>query len=470
MHKLKFADASFLYAETANAPMNIASLQLLKVPDRLRSGFFDKLTKHLAEHVGRIDFMTRKLVDAPFGLDQPIWVTDKHFDLKQHVLRTALPPPGTFHQLERLISQLHERPLDRRAPLWQFHLIEGLEDGRFALYTKYHHACIDGMAGQQVIEALYADTPNGKPKLRLPVREPEPTPPLGTQWFDAMINATAQPILNLTRMAQTMRVSQAVAETLRDPARAGAYAQSVPPTPFNVTVSQYRNVAFGTLPLQSLRKLAKESRASINDVFLCVCAGGLRLYLDRKDQLPEAPLIASVPVSLRRPGDTGMDNRVSMLLSSLASDIDEPLARLDAIRQSSMAGKRLIAQTAQLPVMDVHMPGMPIVAASLAQFAETMRVAESSRPVANIVISNVPGPRVQKYLCGAEMTTHYPVSIPSNGMALNITVQSYMDRMDFSITACLEAVPDAGVLRDDMLSAWQELLHAATPSESQVAA
>lgn len=194
---------------------------------------------------------------------------------------------------------------------------------------------------------------------------------------------------------------------------------------------------------------------------MAICAGGLRRYLMRKSHLPERPLIASVPVSMRKPDDVDMDNRVSALLTSLASDIVDPIERLAAIHDSAQAGKKVVGKMAELPNVDPHVPGMPVAAATFAQFAENMHLADASAPAANVIISNVPGPRSEKYLCGARMTTHYPVSIAANGVAVNITVQSYVDRMDFSITACLEAMPDTADLSGDMLDAWQELQEAA---------
>ena len=457
MRKLKFADATFLYAETNHAPMNIASVQLLDIPESLRDNYFPSLLEYLRDNIYKIGFMTRKLIDTPFAMDQPIWVTDSNFDIERHVHRITLPAPGTFRQLEQLVGKLHERPLDRRFPLWQFYLIEGLKGGRCAWYTKYHHACIDGMAGQQIIDVLFSDDPLGKPDFERPVASPETVPPLASQWFDAIVNATFEPFLNMLSLPATMRVSQSIGESLSDPASAGIYGQPAPKTPFNVTVSQYRNVAFGTIPLSRVRLLGKQCSASINDIFLAVCSGGLRRYLLRKGLLPEQTLIASVPVSLRKPGDVGMDNRVSMLLASLASDIEDPLQRLNAIRESTAISKRMVVKMSEMPASDPHIPGMPMIAATLAQFAENMRLADTVAPIANVVISNVPGPRTEKYLCGAKMLTHYPVSIAANGSALNITVQSYLDRMDFSITACLEAVPDADDLCMDMLASWREL-------------
>lgn len=237
--------------------MNIGSVQLLEVPSELEENYFENLVEHLQRNVTKIGFMTRKLIDTPFGLDQPIWVTDDNFDIRQHLHLTRLPTPGSFKQLEQLIGKLHEKQLDRKYPLWQFHLIQGLETGQSVWYTKYHHACIDGMAGQQIIDVLFTDEPSGKPSLDPPPAPLAATPPLATQWYEAMLNAATTPVLNFLKMPETMRVSQNISEFLSDPERAGAYGQQAPRTPLNVTVSRYRSVAFGSLSLSSVRAVGK---------------------------------------------------------------------------------------------------------------------------------------------------------------------------------------------------------------------
>jgi WS/DGAT/MGAT family acyltransferase len=245
----------------------------------------------------------------------------------------------------------------------------------------------------------------------------------------------------------------------------GAFADSAPRTPFNVAVGPYRAFATGTLPLPAVRKLAKSLSASVNDVVLAVSASGLRRYLLRRDELPDRSLLVGVPVSLREPGDASMRNQVTMLIASLATDLEDPLARLEAIRRSARTGKEVLLETRALRVDDVHVPGLPLVMAGMAQAAERLRIADFVGGPFNLVISNVMGPNRPKYLFGARMLTHYPVSIPAHSAALNLTVQSYCDRIDLGVTACLDAVPDAHVLRDDVLAGWAELCRAAGYAE-----
>jgi len=456
VQKLGIVDASFLYFERDGALMNIASVQRFVKPreDLDMPEFHGQLKRYLAARVHGVDFMTRRLQWTPFDLDQPAWATDPSFDIARHVLRTRLSPPGSDRQLEALIARLHERPLDRGRPLWEMHLIDGLQDGTFALYSKYHHAAVDGVAAQQIMNVLYGDTPDRNP-LPAPATQTDAVS-RGQLLFDALLNLAMQPVEQFAAMSERLASLARVNARLRD-GTAGAASLRAPHTPFNVRVSDYRAFASASLPLAEMRALGKRVGASANDVLLAVCAEGLRRYLQRSSQLPDAPLIAGVPVSVRAASDHSFRNKVSMLRASLETQIDDPLDRLKAIAESTRAGKALLADARGLLPDDVHIPGL----ASFLQYAN--RVAgrlpwsEMVEPACNVLISNVPGPRKTKYLLGAEMLSHHPVSIAADGSALNITVQSYCGRLDLGITACLEAVPDVEDMRDDILAGWTAL-------------
>jgi WS/DGAT/MGAT family acyltransferase len=477
MHKLGVLDASFLYAETKSTPMNIASLQLLELPPGTEvPEYFEALKRFLAGRVRQIPVMTRKLKPTPFTLDQPVWVPAPDFDINDHVVRLVLPAPGGQRQLEAMIGRLHEKPLDRQQPLWAFYLIDGLgvglaPSGRgrrvVGWYCKYHHACIDGMAGQAIIDMLFSDSPDTLPAPR-PLPEVEPEPGFFDLIFDAVRTAMAQSVAAGEHLSERLGALAALAQrSLDGGARLGGFAQRAPRTPFNVSVGPYRSFAMGSLPLPAVRKLAKFLQASVNDVVLAVCADGLRSYLERRDALPDSPLLAGVPVSLRQPGDARQGNQVTMLIASLATDLADPLGRLAAIKSSMRIGKSLLIETRALQIDDFHMPGLPLVVAGMAQMSEQLHVADYVNGVVNVVISNVMGPLRPKYLLGARMLTHYPVSIPAHSAALNLTVQSYVDRIDLGVTACLDAVPDAYQLRDDILSGWQVLQAAVASGELQ---
>jgi len=466
MHKLGILDASFLYAETPSTPMNIASLQLLELPAASGSGYFEALKAFLAARVGLIPFMTRKLKPTPFTLDQPVWIAARDFDIDRHVKRVVVPPPGDLRALEKLVARLHESSFDRRHPLWSFTLIDGLGaslspsvNGRKVVgwYCKYHHACIDGMAGQGIIDVLFSDDPKTPPPPATS-RPDEAEPGFLDLLFDAAKGVVDQSLRGPEQWGAQFRATLSLGRrAFAGQGGLGAFADTAPRTPFNVAVGPYRAFAVCTLPLPTVRKLAKSVHASVNDVVLAVSAAGVRRYLSRRDALPERPLLVGVPVSLRVPGDTRMRNQVTMLTASLATDLEDPVARLEAIKRSARLGKEVLIEARALQIEDLHVPGLPMVMASVARAAERLRLADLVGGAVNLVVSNVMGPMRPKYLFGAKMLTHYPVSIPAHSAALNVTVQSYVDRVDLGVTACLEAVPDAHILRDDIVAGWEEL-------------
>lgn len=469
MNKLGITDASFLHFERDGAPMNIASLQRFAVPyeDFDAAAFFARLKRHVADRVHGVSFMTRRLKWTPFDLDQPVWVTDTEFDIDQHVFRSRLQAPGTDRQLVNLVARLHEQPLDRHRPLWEIHLIDGLADGTFAIYNKYHHAAIDGVAGQQVMNVMYSDTPDAD---SAPVsRSPEESAENAQLVFEALVNLTLQPLEQFTKLGERMRAMARITELLRE-APDDAATAAAPPTPFDARVGPYRGFATTSLPLAQMRMVGKKVGASVNDVLLAVCAGGVREYLLRREALPDAPLLAGIPVSLRGAGDKSYSNRVGMLRSTLATHLEDPVARLEAIARSTRAGKALLSEAKSLIPDDIHMPGLSWLMQGAMTLSDRLRLQRVMTPACNVLVSNVPGPRKTQYLLGARMLTHHPVSIAADGNALNITVQSYEGRLDLGVTTCLDAVPDVEVLRDDLESSWLALREAFVPEALRVAA
>ena len=463
MHKLGITDASFLYMESPSSPMNIGSVQLLDVP--ARAEFFDELKGYLAARVHAIAFMCKRLKSTPLTLDQPVWVADTSFDINNHVSRVKLGAPGSWAQLEAMVARLHEAPLPRNRPLWAFYYIEGLASGQVAWFCKYHHACIDGMAGQGIIDVLFSRSAATDPPLAEPVdQEPEPGAfdlvlDAARSLFDQSFGWTAR--LDDQRKA----VGRLFNRAMRGEAGLGALYGEAPRTPFNRAISRYRAWSAASLPLHEMKAVAKSQGTTLNDVVLAVCAAGLRRYLVRHNVLPVASLRCGVPVSLRAPGDTRMRNQVTMLVATLATDVADPLERLRAIKTSMLLGKKIVADTGALQPSDLHVPGLPALMATASLWAERLRLADYMTPMVNVVISNVRGPARPMYLHGAKMCSHFPVSIPAHTVALNLTVQTYTDRVDLGITACLEAVPDVADLRDDIVEGWRELRASALPVE-----
>ena len=455
MHKLGITDASFLYMESPSSPMNIGSVQLLDVP--ARETFFDELKGYLAARVHAIPFMCKRLKSTPLTLDQPVWVADPEFAIDNHVSRVRLGAPGTWAQLEAMIARLHEAPLPRHRPLWAFYYIEGLASGQVAWFCKYHHACIDGMAGQGIIDILFSKSADvDPPVVQTMDNEPEPGAldlvfDAARAWFDQGFNWTSR--IDAQRKAFARLFNRAI----QGQDGLGALYGAAPRTPFNRAISRYRAWSAASLPLHEMKAVAKLQGATLNDVVMAVCAAGLRRYLVRHRALPDVSLRCGVPVSLRAPGDKTMRNQVTMLVATLATDVADPLERLAAIKASMMLGKKVVADTGALQPEDLHVPGLPAMMATASLWAERLRLADYVTPMVNVVISNVRGPARPMYLHGARMCSHFPVSIPAHTVALNLTVQTYTDRVDLGVTACLEAVPDVIDLRDDIVDGWHEL-------------
>lgn len=471
MYKLGALDAGFLYNETERCPHHIASIQVIEPAPGTDSGqFVAQLKALLLERIHLVPYFTNRLQLVPFGLDHPVWVRDSNFDIDHHVRTVAVPAPGGLAEFEATIAELHATPLDMSRPLWDLWVLTGLEGGRYAYYNRAHHACLDGMAGQAMVETIMDVTPEPR-KV--------PPPPAGffadqsenpiSLLFGALENFARQQTKLPSLWMNQMEAATRLIQRAMDPSKGlGAVAEAAPSTRFNRTIERTRSFAAGELPLAEVKAVAKATGTKINDVFLAVIGGALRRYLDRKGELPSAPMIAGCPVSLRQAGDDATNNQVTMMLVSCATDEADPVSRLLKVARSSAQAKGFTADVAGSYDPDPAIPGLPAMLSAAAQLIDRFNLVnlEGVQFPCNLVVSNVPGPAVQLYSNGAKMLTHYPVSLPVHGQGLNITVQSYLDQMFFAITACAKALPDAASLRDDMLEAFAELQAAMRPIDA----
>ncbi len=463
MSKLGALDGAFLYNETARCPQNIASVQILELPEGVAAeGFVTGLKRLLMERIHLVPHFTRKLQFVPLGLDHPVWVRDADFHIDNHVHTLAVPAPGDRAALERTIARLHESVLDRSRPLWDLWVLTGLEGGRVAIYNRVHHACLDGMSGQAMLEVIMDLGPAPRAVA------PAPEGPLGEARRQTGSQLLAGAVENFLRYQaeqplaalNALDTSAALFRRALDPRKGlGSVLDRAPRTRFNRAVGSNRTYTMGELPLGSVKAIARETRTTVNDVFLAVCGGGLRRYFQRSRELPGRSLMAACPVSLRRAGDQSANNQVALMKVTLATDRADAGERLRQIAESARMAKGLTQDMAAVLDTDVALPGLPAVLGWGSRLMELAGVADLPGlvPPFNLVISNVPGPRVPLYCCGAKVLTHHPVSIPVHGQGVNITVQSYHGTLYFSVTACARALPDAGALRQDMLDAFEEL-------------
>jgi len=366
---------------------------------------------------------------------------------------------------------LHSSALDRSRPLWEIYVIEGLQNGQIGYYNKIHHSGIDGKAGTELANVLYDTTPEPR-VFEPPARRQTGSYQLGiTEMFEAGLRNAATQYAKLAQMwpkaAEVMNDLAGAATRLADRSQGGA--QNVRPAPrtlFNVGITNQRSFAGMQIPLADMKALAKCHGATLNDIVMAVCAGGVRKFLEVRNALPDEPLQAGVPASLREPGDKSMNNQVTMVRISLATDIADPAKRLDAIRNSALESKETLGRVKGIIATDFPMIGSPWIMSGFAMLYGRSNLADRMPPFSNVVISNVPGPQKTLYVAGAKMVSYFPVSIPYHGNALNITVQSYAGSMDFGLTACRRAMPQSELyaLIKDMKAAYAEL-EALPPSE-----
>jgi WS/DGAT/MGAT family acyltransferase len=464
-------DASFLYMETPQTPMHVAGLSIIELPPGYKGSFYDTYKAHIAGRLHLFPVLLKKIVQVPWDIDHPLWVDDDEIDLDYHIRHLGLPQPGTMKQLEELVGRLHSNFLDRSRPLWEFYVIDGLADRRLAIYTKIHHAAVDGGAGMVLTNMMYDTTP--KP------RQIEPPPP------KAVTSKAAPDALGLLGAAYKNMLSQHVSALRKIPDVLKAIASvaapvissasrleikglpnlTAPKTMLNTSITSQRSFAARSLSLADAKAIGKQTETKLNDVVMAICAGALRRYLLEKHGLPKEPLIAMVPVSLREAGNTEIKNQVSGMLCSLATDVADPLERLKAIHASSVEAKEFSGKIKDVTPRDFSIFGAPIVLHGAMDLYGRSGLADRLPPSANVVVSNVPGPQAPLYLAGARLLTLYPVSIPTHGVALNLTVQSYCGALDFGLTACRRTVPElpklAGYLEESLLELYEAVIGAA---------
>jgi len=444
--------------------MHVGGLHLLDLPQEQHAGFADILKRHIADRMHLAGVFSKKLAPMPFDIANPVWIDDDDVDLDYHIRQIALPRPGTRTQLEAYVGRLHSSLLDRSRPLWEFYLLTGLDSGQLGFYTKIHHAALDGQGAMVLAQALLDLTPVPRKVDPPPEHERTPYQPAVAALLKAALRDTVSQTWRLARGIPTgVRVAASVLTPSRDPDRAGLLARfsPAPRTPLNVSITNQRAFATATMSVKEALEVSKAFGATLNDVILAIVSGALRRYLDEHGALPARSLVAAVPVSLREDGDQKLNNQVSMMLVKLASEENDLAARMKAIVKASGRMKQTAANLKSVLPTEFPSLGLPWLMSALVALYGRARLADSLPPVANVVVSNVPGPRTALYLAGARLATNYPVSIVTHGLALNVTVQSYNGALDFGIIACRRAVPDVHLFATCMTAAHEELLAAA---------
>ncbi|WP_375499152.1 wax ester/triacylglycerol synthase family O-acyltransferase [uncultured Jatrophihabitans sp.] len=430
----------FLMAETRENPMHVASLQLFQPPE----GSTALDVRAQFEQAIELDQVAPLFQKRPkrslTSLGQWGWAPDDAFDLEHHVRRSALPQPGKIRDLLVLCSRLHSTLLDRHRPLWEMHLIEGLEDGRYAIYFKVHHSLLDGVSAMRMISKTLSTDPDERDMP--PPWAPHERSSRSSSQHHRTPAATAAAVLS-----DIAGLAPALARTARNALRdeAGAVSLSAPRSMFNVGITGARRFAGQSWPMERIKSVGKASEATVNDVVLAMCSGALRRYMADLDQLPEQSLIAMVPVSLHRPDSSGSPdgggNAVGAVMCRLGTDLSDPAERLATVHSSMTEGKAALGSMSQTQILAMSALGI-----SPLGLWPALRLTERVRPPFNVIISNVPGPTEPLYWNGARLDGLYPLSIPLDGQGLNITCTTYSDEIAFGLTGCRRTVPHLQVM------------------------
>lgn len=462
MQRLSGLDASFLYLETPTMHMHVALVAVLD-PKSMPGGYdYDRLALYIDRGVRTQPQLQRRLVEVPLKIDHPVWLDEPNFDTLHHIRRVTCPAPGAADELAALVGRIMSTPLDRGKPLWEAWVIEGLEGGRVALVAKVHHAITDGVAGAQILAAMFSGSPEAPPREPVAANEgDEPVPSEVDLLRDALAARIARPKEIVRMFKRTSNAVKELYERRKEPEhQANVSVFDSPRTRWNGPLSAQRSVAFARVPVAEVKAIRKAFGASANEVVLAICAGALRSYLEARGELPLAPLIAACPIATRARGQTG--NRVSAMVTSLATNLESPAERLRTIRAVTRNAKQehdalggdLIRSWAELMT-----PGLVTTAAKL---YTKYRLSELHRPIFNLMISNVPGPRVPIYLAGAQLEAAYPLGPISEGAGLNVTVMTYTTHVDFGFITSPALVDDIEQLAALVPEATVELMRAAS--------
>lgn len=471
MRQLSGLDATFLYLETPEMPMHVGAMHLLELPAGHRGRYVNDLRRHIAARLPATPVLRRRLWWMPLNLANPAWV-DAEPDLSEHIVEIRLPSGSARRAdartlMEEQVSLLHPVLLDRHRPLWKMHVIEGLPRSaagrkQVGLVTQLHHAAVDGQAAVALANVLFDLTPEPRD---IEIRPSRRTRTFRLDMVEMLRGALSHEAVQVARIVRDLPATlgtvagtaKSVLSTKNLLGQGSGNVTLAPATPMNATVTPARAFAAASVPLAELKALARAHGATLNDGVLMLCSSALRAYLQQRGALPRKSLVAAVPISLREAGDTRADNQASMSLVSLGTHLADPAKRLAHIRAATGAMKSTMGRMKSILPTDFPSIGVPWLIEAAASLYGKAKAAERLPQVANVVISNVPGPQVPLYLAGARVRSNHPTSIVVHGLALNITVQSFDAAMDFGLMADAAALPDVRALAQAVDAALDEL-------------
>jgi diacylglycerol O-acyltransferase / wax synthase len=461
--RLSGLDASFLYMETPTLHMHVAMAAVFD-PSTVPGGYsFRRVRQLISDRIPLAPVFQRRLVEVPMRLGHPVWVDDPDFDIDNHLRRAALPAPGGMRELGDFAADVISRQLHRDRPLWEMWIVEGVEDGKIALVTKMHHSTIDGVSGAELLGVLFDLEPIPPEAGPLTGRQLDSRIPSGLELVSqAMVAGLAAPFDVGRMVLRTTHNLFDVRRIRRGADAKGGLPLTAPRTSINVAVHARRRVAFAAASLADAKKLKNEVGTTVNDVVLAMVTGALRTYLLAGDELPEIPLVSVVPVSVTPDvAELKGSNKVSSMFVQLPTQLDDPIERLRAIHEGTKGAKEEHKALGATMLQNWAEHASPNVFAVAARLYTGMKLADRHRPVANLVVSNVPGPDFPLYLGGSQMLGMFPLGPVMDGMGLNITIMSYMGVLYWGLASDARAVPRLWDIAAAIPHALTELMQAA---------
>ncbi|MEB3981732.1 wax ester/triacylglycerol synthase family O-acyltransferase [Mycobacterium sp. 663a-19] len=454
MERLSGLDAFFLYLETPTQPLNVCCVLELDTSTMPGGYTYGRYRAALAQCVNAVPEFRMRLADTQLNLDHPVWVDDENFQLRHHLHRVGVPAPGGRRELAEICGYIAGLPLNRDRPLWEMWVLEGgARGGTLAVLLKVHHAVVDGVAGANLLAQLCSLEP-GAPAPRAAARGAGGGNPLQIA-ASGLMGFAMRPLRLATVLPATMLTLARTALRARD-GRTMAAPFSAPPTPFNGTVSAYRNIAYTQLDMRDVKRVKDRFGVTVNDVVVAMCSGVLRRFLLERGELPADPLIATVPVSVRGKSGRPGRNQTTWMFCRLETQIGDPAERIRKIAAGNAAAKDHTAALGANLLHDWTQFGNPTM------FGTAMRILPripiSHGPVYNLILSNVPGPQAQLYFLGCKLDAMYPLGPILGGAGLNITVMSLNGALGVGIIACSELLPDLWGIADAFPDALKELL------------
>jgi WS/DGAT/MGAT family acyltransferase len=476
MERLTGLDAAFLYLENPTNHMHVAMTMVLD-PSSVPGGYtFENLKQFIANRVHLVPPFTRRLVEVPLNLAHPVWVEDPDFDIDFHIRRIGCPAPGGRRELGEMAGQIASTPIDRSRPLWELWVIEGLKQDRIGVVTKVHHAAIDGSSGADLMVHLFDLEPAPADPPQLTERPSEHIPNEFEMLGHAAVSRFRKLVALPKLLGDTVGAVNRVAAGRRDPdKKVGAAPLTAPRTSWNGSLSPMRSVGFARVTLDEVKALKDAFGCTVNDVVLGLCAGTLRSYMLAHEDVPDTPLVAACPVSVRGGDDSAPGNKVSAMFATLDTQLEDPAERIRAIQACTVGAKEEHKAVGADMLQNWAEYAAPNTFNLASRLYSSWGLADSHRPIHNVIISNVPGPNFPLYYAGAEMVAAYPMGPVMEGVGLNITVMSYRGSVDFGFMVDRELVPDVWDMADRVKPALKELQAAAarlaaSTSDTEVAA